>query len=211
MNGFCAVVCWPGPAQIHDSKLVYNSRNPTTKKYNFQLLNEHFKKDDTAITDCSFSMFTPRGAKHSLLKSTVVTRIRKEKKKEFLPITKAINEQLSQDRNGIEQNFGWIKCKFNNISEDKHKFVHNGKSRCAYSIIANEFALNNIHCFEELLVKNNLLKEIDLKDITNHPQHPQKVIKRSLSIENPSQDYGRGKRKKSLPNYSYLNSEDDDL
>jgi len=47
MNGFCASILWPSPAQAHDSKVL-------------------FGRDDTAVADCSFSMFSRNGNQANL-------------------------------------------------------------------------------------------------------------------------------------------------
>jgi len=168
MNGYCAAVLWPAPCQVHDSRVIYEVRNPQTSKKNYHELNQLFENRDTAVADMAFAMFSQDGSKPQLLRSAVITRIRKPDNEDFPPITKALNDQLSQDRNGVEHSFGWLKNRFENISGGKHKHVHNGKCRWVYSIVANEFALHNIHCFEELMVAKNLIKEIDQDQLEDH-------------------------------------------
>jgi len=88
--------------------VVFLGYNTILKKYNFEVMNEMLEKLDTGLGDCGFSCFTRSGTDKHLLTSDVVTRAAKPANESYPPILRALADELSQERNFVEQDFSWL-------------------------------------------------------------------------------------------------------
>lgn len=157
-NGFTAHVSPPYPAKDNTDSVI------VSKKECVKALGKAFTVTDGFIGDGGFSVFTASGSKSTLLKPKIFTRETKEKGRKSLPcISKAISDQLSSDRNKItEHKFGYVKQRFECLKAG----LPTGKKKWVQDIIFLCFSLNNIHCYEKLLEKHDVLKPV--KDFS-HP------------------------------------------
>jgi hypothetical protein len=86
-----------------------------------------------------------------LLTSEISTRDIKPQGVNMPPILQALGDQLSQDRNTVEKNFGYHKLRFEPQGSKACNRIPTGSPRWAHSHVANTYALGNIYCFQENL------------------------------------------------------------
>lgn len=150
-NGISAAVLYPLPCKRSDSQSIRSGVNTETKETNSQVLNRLFGRRDVATADGNFSPFTNDGPDCDLLTSEVEVRPIKPRKVDFPPVMRAMADGLSQERNAIERNFGYHKLRFEPLSSKRGQQIPFGDDRWVYNMVANTFALENIHCFPDYL------------------------------------------------------------
>lgn len=148
-NGFTSGVLYPLPCKRSDSQSVRNGVNTETKETNSQVLNQLFGPLDVGTADGNFQPFTNDGPEHNLLTSEIEVRPIKPRNENFPPVMRALADGLSQERNHIERSFGYHKLRFEPLSSKRGQQLPYGEDRWAYNMVANTFALGNIHCFPE--------------------------------------------------------------
>jgi hypothetical protein len=139
-------------------------------------MNEHFGADDTGVGDGRFTCFQKNRKDRRLLDSSILTRPIKQRKQAFTPIHKALADSLSNTRNTIELNFGYHKARFRSQAGSKGKQCIPACPQWAHSEVANSFALENIHCFPELLDlpefdSNHSFFEVDPEEDIEEPDN----------------------------------------
>jgi hypothetical protein len=144
MNGFISFVLKPLPSRRSDSQVMKLNEN-----MNF-LNNSLDQSVDVLLGDGNFKCFSFKGANKHLVHCRVQSRPEKPRNANMSPISRAMADELSNDRNKIEQDFGWHKHRFESQAAKKGHSIVSGSGRWAHATVANSFALENIHNFPHL-------------------------------------------------------------